>query len=146
MLNGCLLKSLTDLLSRNPFSTEVAPSVLGAGNFTLLSAISPERTSLFIQDGHITTTVTIVILDTETISFRKTTSPYVRYVDSTHGLQNNKNKTSPIRIKIAMLKVPREDFVPWSHKNYAYLEVPFPLPHAQASISSLHSDPLFYEP
>jgi protein-L-isoaspartate(D-aspartate) O-methyltransferase len=50
------------------------------------------------------------------------------------------------RIKNAMLKVPREDFVPWSYKDYAYLEVPFPLPGEQASISCPHSYPLFYEP
>jgi protein-L-isoaspartate(D-aspartate) O-methyltransferase len=50
------------------------------------------------------------------------------------------------RIKDAMLKVPREDFVPWSYKDYAYLEVPFRLPGAQASISCPHSYPLFYEP
>jgi protein-L-isoaspartate(D-aspartate) O-methyltransferase len=50
------------------------------------------------------------------------------------------------RIKNAMLKLPREDFVPWSYKDYAYLEVPFPLPGKQASISCPHSYPLFYEP
>jgi hypothetical protein len=50
------------------------------------------------------------------------------------------------RIKNAMLKVPREDFIPWSYKDYAYLEVPFPLPGEQASISCPHSYPLFYEP
>ena len=50
------------------------------------------------------------------------------------------------RIKNAMLKVPREDFVPWFYKDYAYLEVPFPLPGEQASISCPHSYPLFYEP
>jgi protein-L-isoaspartate(D-aspartate) O-methyltransferase len=50
------------------------------------------------------------------------------------------------RIKTAMLKVPREDFVPWSYKDYAYREIPFPLPGEQASISCPHSYPLFYEP
>ncbi|MBI4526773.1 MAG: protein-L-isoaspartate O-methyltransferase [Deltaproteobacteria bacterium] len=50
------------------------------------------------------------------------------------------------RIKIAMLKVPREDFMPRSYRDYAYLEVPFPLPGEQASISCPHSYPLFYEP
>jgi len=28
----------------------------------------------------------------------------------------------------AMLKVPREDFIPVLYRDYAYLEVPFPLP------------------
>jgi hypothetical protein len=42
MLNGCLANSLIDLLSRNPFSTEVDPSVLGAGNLIVLSVISTE--------------------------------------------------------------------------------------------------------
>ena len=50
------------------------------------------------------------------------------------------------RIKNAMLKVPREDFMPPSYRDYAYLEVPFPLPGEQASISCPHSYPLFYEP
>lgn len=45
-----------------------------------------------------------------------------------------------------MLKVPREDFMPPSYRDYAYLEVPFPLPGEQASISCPHSYPLFYEP
>jgi protein-L-isoaspartate(D-aspartate) O-methyltransferase len=50
------------------------------------------------------------------------------------------------RIKNAMLKVPREDFMPPCYRDYAYLEVPFPLPGEQASISCPHSYPLFYEP
>jgi len=50
------------------------------------------------------------------------------------------------RIKNAMLKVPREDFMPECYRDYAYLEVPFPLPGKQASISCPHSYPLFYEP
>ena len=45
-----------------------------------------------------------------------------------------------------MLKVPREDFVPRCYRDYAYLEVPFPLPGKQSSISCPHSYPLFYEP
>jgi protein-L-isoaspartate(D-aspartate) O-methyltransferase len=45
-----------------------------------------------------------------------------------------------------MLTVPREDFMPWCYRDYAYLEVPFPLPGEQASISCPHSYPLFYEP
>lgn len=50
------------------------------------------------------------------------------------------------RIKNAMLKVAREDFMPWSYRDYAYLEVPFPLPGEEATISCPHSYPLFYEP
>jgi protein-L-isoaspartate(D-aspartate) O-methyltransferase len=46
----------------------------------------------------------------------------------------------------ALLKVPREDFIPDEYRDYAYLEVPFPLPGAQATISCPHSYPLFYEP
>ena len=50
------------------------------------------------------------------------------------------------RIKEAMLKVPREDFIPLHYRDYAYLEVPFPLPGEKATISCPHSYPLFYEP
>jgi protein-L-isoaspartate(D-aspartate) O-methyltransferase len=50
------------------------------------------------------------------------------------------------RIKDALLKVPREDFIPRAYRDYAYLEVPFPLPGEDATISCPHSYPLFYEP
>jgi protein-L-isoaspartate(D-aspartate) O-methyltransferase len=50
------------------------------------------------------------------------------------------------RIRDAMLKVRREDFIPSNYKDYAYLEVPLPLPGEQATISCPHSYPLFYEP
>jgi protein-L-isoaspartate(D-aspartate) O-methyltransferase len=50
------------------------------------------------------------------------------------------------RIKQALLKVPREDFIPYNYRDYAYLEVPLPLPGEQATISCPHSYPLFYEP
>ncbi len=50
------------------------------------------------------------------------------------------------RIKEAMLKVSREDFIPTSYRDYAYLEVPLPLPGEKATISCPHSYPLFYEP
>jgi len=50
------------------------------------------------------------------------------------------------RIKEAMLKVPREDFIPHNYRDYAYLEVPLPLPGKEATISCPHSYPLFYEP
>jgi protein-L-isoaspartate(D-aspartate) O-methyltransferase len=48
------------------------------------------------------------------------------------------------RLKVAMLKVPREDFTPPFYRDYAYLEVPLPLP-GEATISCPHSYPLFYE-
>jgi protein-L-isoaspartate(D-aspartate) O-methyltransferase len=51
--------------------------------------------------------------------------------------------TSPL-LKAAMLKVPREAFIPPPYRDYAYLEVPLPLPGA-ATISCPHSYPLFYE-
>jgi protein-L-isoaspartate(D-aspartate) O-methyltransferase len=50
------------------------------------------------------------------------------------------------RITDAMLKVPREDFIPPLYRDYAYLEVPLPLPGEMATISCPHSYPLFYEP
>jgi len=50
------------------------------------------------------------------------------------------------RIRRAFLKVPREDFIPPDYRDYAYLEVPLPLPGTQATISCPHSYPLFYEP
>ena len=50
------------------------------------------------------------------------------------------------RIKDALLKVPREDYIPDNYRDYAYLEVPFPLPGERSTISCPHSYPLFYEP
>jgi protein-L-isoaspartate(D-aspartate) O-methyltransferase len=50
------------------------------------------------------------------------------------------------RIKAALLKVRREDFIPREYRDYAYEEVPLPLPGASATISCPHSYPLFYEP
>lgn len=50
------------------------------------------------------------------------------------------------RIKNAMQKVSREDFIPALYRDYAYLEVPLPLPGERATISCPHSYPLFYEP
>jgi protein-L-isoaspartate(D-aspartate) O-methyltransferase len=49
------------------------------------------------------------------------------------------------RIRLAMLKVPREEFIPPGYRDYAYLEVPLPLPGQRATISCPHSYPLFYE-
>jgi protein-L-isoaspartate(D-aspartate) O-methyltransferase len=50
------------------------------------------------------------------------------------------------RIKNALLKIPREDFIPPLYRDYAYQEVPLPLPGEKATISCPHSYPLFYEP
>lgn len=50
------------------------------------------------------------------------------------------------RIRQALLKVRREDFIPRRYRDYAYLEVPLPLPGRDATISCPHSYPLFYEP
>ena len=50
------------------------------------------------------------------------------------------------RIRNAMLRVPREEFIPLLYRDYAYLEVPLPLPGEKATISCPHSYPLFYEP
>ncbi len=50
------------------------------------------------------------------------------------------------RIREALLKVHREDFIPHNYRDYAYREVPLPLPGEQATISCPHSYPLFYEP
>ncbi len=50
------------------------------------------------------------------------------------------------RIRQALIEVPREDFIPRLYRDYAYLEVPLPLPGEQATISCPHSYPLFYEP
>lgn len=49
-------------------------------------------------------------------------------------------------IRQALLKVPREDFIPRNYRDYAYYEVPLPLPGEHATISCPHSYPLFYEP
>lgn len=50
------------------------------------------------------------------------------------------------RIRKAMLEVRREEFIPRRYRDYAYEEVPLPLPGEQATISCPHSYPLFYEP
>jgi protein-L-isoaspartate(D-aspartate) O-methyltransferase len=50
------------------------------------------------------------------------------------------------RIRSALLAVPREDFIPPRYRDYAYQEVPLPLPGSRATISCPHSYPLFYEP
>ncbi len=50
------------------------------------------------------------------------------------------------RIKRALLRVSREDFIPRNYRDYAYREVPLPLPGKKSTISCPHSYPLFYEP
>lgn len=45
----------------------------------------------------------------------------------------------------AMLKVRREQFIPEMYRDYAYLEVPLPIPGRESTISCPHSYPLFYE-
>jgi protein-L-isoaspartate(D-aspartate) O-methyltransferase len=71
--------------------------------------------------------------------FRKEREEKVRWLIK-HGYLKSE------RIKNAMLKVPREDFIPPLYRDYAYLEVPLPLPGEDATISCPHSYPLFYEP
>lgn len=48
-------------------------------------------------------------------------------------------------IEKAMLKIPREDFVPFSYRDHTYEELPFPLPGRNSTISCPHSYPMFYE-
>lgn len=43
------------------------------------------------------------------------------------------------------MEVPREEFVPEMYRNYAYVEVPLPLPGRDATISCPHCYPVFYE-
>ncbi|MGD8241034.1 MAG: protein-L-isoaspartate O-methyltransferase [Armatimonadota bacterium] len=50
------------------------------------------------------------------------------------------------RIRRALLTVCREDFIPRLYRDYAYAEVPLPLPGEHSTISCPHSYPLFYEP
>jgi protein-L-isoaspartate(D-aspartate) O-methyltransferase len=50
------------------------------------------------------------------------------------------------RIRGAIRRVARENFIPWAYRDYAYLEVPLPLPGQKATVSCPHSYPLFYEP
>jgi protein-L-isoaspartate(D-aspartate) O-methyltransferase len=50
------------------------------------------------------------------------------------------------RLRTAMLTVRREEFIPRRYRDYAYEEVPLPLPGERATISCPHSYPLFYEP
>lgn len=49
------------------------------------------------------------------------------------------------RMVKAMLKVPMEEFVMEMYRDYAYLEVPLPIPGRNATISCPHNYPMFYE-
>jgi protein-L-isoaspartate(D-aspartate) O-methyltransferase len=71
--------------------------------------------------------------------FRKEREKKVRWL-KWQGLLSSK------RIEQAILKVRREDFIPELYRDYAYEEVPLPLPGTRATISCPHSYPLFYEP
>jgi protein-L-isoaspartate(D-aspartate) O-methyltransferase len=71
--------------------------------------------------------------------FEKERSGKVRWLVAQRYLKSE-------RIKQALLKVPREHFIPRDYRDYAYLEVPLPLPGMHATISCPHSYPLFYEP
>ncbi|MEE9205064.1 MAG: protein-L-isoaspartate O-methyltransferase [Nitrospirales bacterium] len=71
--------------------------------------------------------------------FRRERDEKVRWLLANGYLQSD-------RIKQAMLRVSREDFIPPMYRDYAYLEVPLPLPGERATVSCPHSYPLFYEP
>ncbi|HIJ00893.1 MAG: protein-L-isoaspartate(D-aspartate) O-methyltransferase [Candidatus Methanomethylophilaceae archaeon] len=45
----------------------------------------------------------------------------------------------------AVLKVPREEFVPPEYRDYTYLETPLPLPGKNATISCVHTYCIYYE-
>jgi protein-L-isoaspartate(D-aspartate) O-methyltransferase len=71
--------------------------------------------------------------------FEKERTDKVRWLEGCGYLKSE-------RIKRALLKIPREGFIPSDYRDYAYLELPFPLPGKRATISCPHSYPLFYEP
>ena len=71
--------------------------------------------------------------------FRKEREQKVRQLIANGLLRSGK-------IRSALLAVPREDFIPSRYRDYAYEEVPLPLPGTRATISCPHSYPLFYEP
>ena len=48
-------------------------------------------------------------------------------------------------IEDAMLKIPREEFLPFDYRDHSYKELPFPLPGKNSTISCPHSYPMFYE-
>ncbi len=48
-------------------------------------------------------------------------------------------------IEKAMLRIPREVFVPFNYRDHTYEELPFPLPGKKSTISCPHSYPMFYE-
>lgn len=71
--------------------------------------------------------------------FRRERASKVRWLEEKGYLRSE-------RIKAALLAVRREDFLPRLYRDYAYQELPFPLPGERATISCPHSYPLFYEP
>ncbi len=71
--------------------------------------------------------------------FERERAEKVRWLEQ-HGYLRSEH------IKQALLKVCREDFVPREYRDYAYQELPLPLPGDDATISCPHSYPLFYEP
>lgn len=71
--------------------------------------------------------------------FRKEREEKVRQLIADGLLRSN-------GIRSALLAVPREEFIPLRYRDYAYQEVPLPLPGLRATISCPHSYPLFYEP
>jgi protein-L-isoaspartate(D-aspartate) O-methyltransferase len=76
----------------------------------------------------------------------KTAQDFVRERESKVRALEAKGYLKSGRIKQALLRVRREEFIPEEYRDYAYLEVPLPLPGEQATISCPHSYPLFYEP
>jgi protein-L-isoaspartate(D-aspartate) O-methyltransferase len=76
----------------------------------------------------------------------KTAAQYARERQAKVRSLETQNLLKSPRIKAALLKVPREEFIPAEFRDYAYEEVPLPLPGAAATISCPHSYPLFYEP
>jgi len=72
-------------------------------------------------------------------AFRKEREEKVRWLVGQGYLRSE-------RLKKAMLRVAREEFIPASYRDYAYLEVPLPLPGERATVSCPHGYPLFYEP
>lgn len=71
--------------------------------------------------------------------FRKEREAKVRWLRREGYLRSD-------RIQQALLAVAREDFLPREYRDYAYQEVPLPLPGKRATVSCPHSYPLFYEP
>ena len=69
---------------------------------------------------------------------------YHRRDGKVEELKNRGFLKSPI-IEKAMLKIPRENFIPFNYRDHTYEELPFPLPGKDSTISCPHSYPMFYE-